>query len=427
MHISKRSALLAIATFVAMLSAACSDSFFDVDRPDVIDAESLDPVVAIEEFAHSAYQDFLVAYGGVIVYGAWFTNEARVGDTFPTRNEFGRRSISPRNTALENEVWAPLGRALATTHQALEMMGETFEEWRGNPLIARVSLAAGFTSQLMAESFCEGVVEPSGPSASTDEMLAKAIEHFERVLTVVGDDNEDDELLEGLLNAARVGLARAYLQAGEMATAAEIAAKVPDDFTYEAKYFNDPGNRGRLGNNVYYFNTSRISLVVGPEWREMADLGDSRISYDTIFRKDGEQATAQDGTTPMFAQRKYPEWDSPIRLASGLEARYIEVEARRDLEEIIDFINWRRAQSGQGGIFSTSSLEEAIMELMEQRGRDFWLEGKRLGDWRRHGSSDHFPYIIEANGEYYKQQSGSMGDAVCLPITEFERDANPNF
>src|SRR5690625_7903012 len=95
MRILKKSSVLAATVALAMSAAACSDSFFDVDRPNVVDAETIDPLVAAEEFANSAYQNFLVAYGGIIVYGGWFTNEGQVGDTFPTR-KIGRASCRGR-------------------------------------------------------------------------------------------------------------------------------------------------------------------------------------------------------------------------------------------------------------------------------------------------------------------------------------------
>src|SRR5690606_4424030 len=131
-------------------------------------------------------------------------------------------------------------------------------------------------------------------------------------------------------------------------------------------------------------------------WREMADEGDKRISYQAVRNAQNAIIKAQDGELEMYAQTKFPAWNSPIRLASGLEARYIEVEAREDLAEMVAFINARRTASGQPGVFSATDLGEAMRELMSQRSRDFWLEGKRLGDWRRHGSSEEFPYIMKA-------------------------------
>lgn len=417
--ISKSLGLTAVVAF-GLSAAACGD-FFEVDRPNTVDAGTIDPVVAAAEFANSAYQNMLDAYGGVIVYGGWFTNEARVGDTFPTRNEYGRRSISPRNSTAESEVWWPLARAMATTQDALEIM-EALPDKDKSQHVARAALAAGYAIQLMAETFCEGVIEPAGPAANTSQMLAKAIEFFERAEKVATAGDQ-----AAMRDAAKVGLGRAYLQAGNATAAIAAVSAVADTFNYNAVYFDDPANRGRLANEVFAFNTSRVSFVVGPEWMAIADAGDKRVSYKPLLDKDDKPVKAQDGELDMIVQQKYKAWGSPIRLASGLEARYIEVEARADPAEMVTFINARRAAGGQSGTFATSDLDEAMMELMDQRARDFWLEGKRLGDWRRHGAKDSFPYILSSTGEYYKPAAGAMGNATCMPLTEQETDANPSF
>lgn len=429
MRFFRESLGLAAVVAIGMATAGC-DGFFDVDRPNLVDAETLDPAMTASEFSNSAFQNLLVAYGGVIVYGGWFTNEGRVGDTFPTRNEFGRRSLSARNSTLESEVWFPLARAMATSHDALEMLDSTPDKDRSMN-VARAAFASGYAVQLMAETFCTGVIEPAGREVGTSEMLAYAAQQLERArdVALAGEAAAAASAkpqFTSLATAAKIALARSYLQAGKTAEAIAEVQGIDDDFVYYARYVNDPAFRGRLGNNVYFFRTNRVSFVVGPEWREMADEGDERISYTLLRNAQGQPLNAQDGELTMYAQTKYPAWDSPIRLASGLEARYIEVEARADLGEMVAFINARRAASGQPGTFATSDAGEAMMELMAQRSRDFWLEGKRLGDWRRHGASEDFPYIMKATGQYYKPDAGAMGGDTCIPLTEFEKDANPN-
>jgi hypothetical protein len=107
-----------LAVVAALLPSltACDLNFFDVKNPDVIDAASVDPVADGEIFSRSAFQIFAAAYAsGFIVYTAWFTNEAWVGDTFPTRNEFGRRLLDYRgNTGqLDGENFSAYTQAIA--------------------------------------------------------------------------------------------------------------------------------------------------------------------------------------------------------------------------------------------------------------------------------------------------------------------------
>ena len=52
---------------------------------------------------------------------------------------------------------------------------------------------------------------------------------------------------------------------------------------------------------------------------------------------------AQDGELQFFRQDKVKGWGDPIRAASGLEARYMIVEAQNNPAEMLAFVNERRA------------------------------------------------------------------------------------
>jgi hypothetical protein len=416
-----RFGVIAVAT--AAIALAGCDGFFEVDRPNVVDGETVDPVLMASEFSWSAHQNLAVAYGGLIVYGAWFTNEAQVGDTYPTRNDFGLRRIDDRNGTHSDEVWRPLARAIASSEKGLEILKDIPDADK-DVNIARLALSAGYGVELMGEHFCQGVMEPLGQARDPNQMLDRAIERFKTAHAVASAAyaaKRDTAEAKSIRDAAQVGIARAYLQKGDKANAALAAKEVPASFVYEVVYVNDASNRSRLGNNAYAFTSSRESLNVGPEWRAIADAGDKRISFNDAKRK------AQDGELDFYQQRKYTGYGSPIRLASGLEARYIVAEAELpgNLAGAIALINERRAASGQGGTFNSADANAVLSELMDQRGRDFWLEAKRLGDWRR--NPDNVPFILPAGSTYYKAGQGTIGDQVCMPMSASETDNNPNF
>jgi hypothetical protein len=89
---------------------------------------------------------------------------------------------------------------------------------------------------------------------------------------------------------------------------------------------------------------------------------------------------------------------------------------------MLAFINERRAVGNQAPI-NTTSMNELLDELFEQKARDFWLEGKRIADLRRQG--DHLPYIIPPGDNYYKPELGTVGTQVCWPVPNDEYDNNP--
>jgi len=416
-----RRVTLSALTLAVGLGAAACDDFFTVRNPTTIEASTIDPVADGPVFSRSALQNLATAYGPLIVYSGWFTTEAWVGDSFPTRSQFGQRRVDDRNTTYRDELWVPLGRALASSEDVLDLLG-TAEGAATNVNVARAALSAGYSYVLMGEMFCQGV-ERNGPALSTQEMLDRAIERFTRAIEV-GTAAKSTEGTK-IANAAKVGRARAYLQAGNNAAAAADAASVPADFVFELAYVDDSARRVRLGNGIFYWtlNGSRESLVVPPVYRAMADAGDTRIKYADAGKD------AQDGGLRYFYQAKYESWAAPVRLASGLEAGYIQAEAelkQGNPATALALINARRA-AGKQGAFAGVGTEAILAELMDQKSRDFWLEGKRMGDWRR--NPDAVPNVLPSGENNYYQPTvadKTVGTQVCWPMPFAEKNANPN-
>jgi starch-binding outer membrane protein, SusD/RagB family len=404
-----------IMSVVALLSIAACDTFFEVTDPDLLESTAIDPQSDGATLARSAFQNLVDSYGDMVVYTAWWAYEARVGDTFPTRNEFGRRFIDPTNGTLNSEGWSPLVLAATTGEQVVN----TLRDVGGLPL-AIAAFTEGYAMVLMAETFCDGTVAVDattpGPKLSTAQMLDLAVERLTLARTeaqAAGGTEATD-----IATAALVGIARAQLQGGHKAEAAAAAAQVPAAFRYDFRYVDDAANRGRVGNNVWNFTTSRTSLVVPPEYIAIADAGDPRITYEDANK------LSQDSELPFIKQLKYPGYGESIRLASGLEARYIAAEATGTIADQLALINERRAVGNQQP-FSSADPAAVLAELMEQRTRDFWLEAKKMGDFRRNGAA--VPYFLPDNGAYYKPGAGTMGDQHCWPVPDAEVRTNPNF
>lgn len=415
-HVSSRRALsVALIAPIAFATSGC-DSFLDVTDPGILEAEVIDPETDGELISRSAMQNLLVAFGNVIINSAWFTNEARVGDTFPTRNQFGRRDIVGNNGTHNTENWVPTQRAIASAEDAIRVLAAA-----GGLNAGRSYFVSGFGVLQMAELFCEGTVKldvkDAGPRLDTQQMLDIAIDRLTEARAVLGGVSGAEA--ENMATAALIGLARAHLFAGRNAEAIAFASQVPDDFLFNAWYVDDPSNRGRLGNNIWSFSNARLSLVVGPEYREMADSGDTRIAYVDMNRN------AQDGELRFFRQDKVKGWADPIRFASHLEARYIILEAERDLAAIVEFVNERR-EAGNQEPFSSSDPDEIWLEFFDQHTRDLWLEARRMPAWRR--NPDHMPNIIEPGPDnYYKTGLGPVNSQTCWIVPNAEVDNNPNW
>jgi starch-binding outer membrane protein, SusD/RagB family len=400
---------------VLLLASGC-DSFLEVPNPEELEAEGVDPDRDRSLLSQSAFQSFVSAYGEMAVYVAWFTNEARVGDTFPTRNDFGRRDI-PENNAHIEEMW----NSLHTSLQFAEETKRRIEAAGNNIDLARAYFTSGFAMILLGEFYCQCTIAeswtvPRGPITSA-QIMDSAIVRLTKVREITGTLSGGDATSLG--TAAQVGIARAHLQAGRKAEASAAAALVPANFVYNLLHLDDPSNRA-LGNDIWSYSEARISLVVPPEFIAMAP---DTLPTDTIYRSNGgdpriswvnERRPSQDGVLTFIRQNKYKGWSDVERLASGLEAQYIKIEADANPTAMLDFINVRRAVGKQAAMAPTADLNALMAELMEQKARDFWLEGKRMGDLRRNPT--HLPFVLPPGNNYYKTAVGTVGNQTCWPV-----------
>ncbi len=396
-----------------MAVAGCDD-FISVSNPNVVEASGIDPATDGPLIAWSAYQNFVAGYGGIVLYTAWFTTEAWTGDSAEDRSEVGRRAIDPTNSRLNNDVWVWFSRGMATAEDAADILAEAPNPER-NIHLARVSLASGFAYLQMAETFCEGAVR-GGPPLSTEQMLTLATERLTRARSVATAAGGTDGT--AIANAAAVGLGRTHLQAGRPTDAAAAVQGVPAGFEFLLYNLDDPANRDRLGNRLWEATANRAALVVPPSYRALADGGDTRIRYQDTG------TTAYDGFLRMYAQRKYTGWASPYRLATGLEARYIAVEAAANDVAMLTFVNERRAAGGHGPVAGITG-NELLRELLAQKSLDFWIEGRRMADFRRHPQL--ITGVIPTGAELYKPAAGPVGSDTCFPLPFAETSTNPNF
>jgi hypothetical protein len=414
MLILRRFALRGLAA-TALLTAGCSE-YLTVPDPTVIDVANLDPVADASLLAGSAQQNFAVAYGWLIMYSAWFVGESDVAETFPTRNEFGRRDIVPQNGSLSGDVWTPLSRAAAASALVLAL---ELPDPASNVNYASSHVWYGYSLLLMAENFCEGTVR-SGPPLTTAAMLDSAVAQFTSAITIgtaVGGTSGTQ-----LANIARVGRARAQLQAGNKAAALADANAVPAGFVYSMPYVDDLGNRTRLGNRIWQFIADRGSQAVSPIWRVTDPRVPQRVAPGNLLPQDA--AYTVDRGLPYVIQDKYPTFATPIRLASKLEADYIAAEAS-GTAAMLNLIQAQRAANGQQPYAGGTGDAAVLEEFMTQRGLEFYLEGKRIADFRRAGAA--VIGVPVPGSTYWKPGFAPVGSQTCFPLPITETDNNPNF
>lgn len=410
MRSTPRAALLALA-----LLAGCN---MDVTNPGVVDATRFDPAQDAAMLSLSAQSNLYRAVGSLNVFTGFVAQEVWVGAVRVETNEIGRRVATAATLDINTQIWTPVQRAIATNELAVQTLIKGANA-ASDINLARAYMNAGFALELMAETFCQGVIltgAPLTPAQGSDTAIAR----FQQAIAI-GTAAAAAGVAEGtkVVNASNAGLARAYLQKKDYAGAATAAAKVPNAFVYNAIAVDDASNRA-LANGVYTYDIGGRYLVVPPVYRA---YDDPRVPWKDAGNK------AQDTQLQYYQQLKYPGYAAPTRIASTLEAQYILAEARllqspSDPSVALTLIADRRAANGQGA-FAGTTTDEILAELMDQRAREFWLEGKRLGDMIRHPAA--IANIPAPGTDFYKPAMGKYGDMTCLPVPLAEILANPNF
>ena len=405
-----------LASVAALGLASCN---MDVTNPSVIDAGTFDPTSDGRTLALSAQTNFFIAFQSVALYGGLISDELWTGAIRLQTNRLASRTFLGSDD-INADFFAPLSLAVASNENAVTALAKGANA-ASDVNLARASMNLGFALDLMAESMCSGVIQ-GGPELSDTQLLDTAVAALTKAVTTAaaaGGDGSD------IVNQANVGLARAYLQLGDFTNAAATAALVPSDFVANVVTTANVSTQGTLGNQLFG-NTVGQQLVAPQRYR----LGDPRMPIDST----------QPGSTlngvPYIIQTKFTSYGDPIRLASGLEAQYIGAEAALlgsgDTGPALALIAARRTAGGEGA-FGGGTNVVIFQELLNQRARDFWMEGKKLGDLRR-GLQD-FPslslpaVLTDPVGAtfYTSVGGGTFGSTFCAPIPPEETNANPNF
>lgn len=353
---------------------------------------------------------------GQITYSALLGDEFSFAETFPTRLEIDKRSMSTNNLSLRG-VFRDLQRARASLQYAID---QTAVAPAGAPSPIDLRLYLGFANVLAAENYCSGMPTSSlnaagvmsyGAQQNTTQLLQAAVTLFDQVLAATVDQADATPIRA----AAHVGKARARLDMDDLAGAIEETVQVP---TAAAFTVGANADIARQNNGVYVFQNSQRRWTVGSG---EGGVGFYLLSYAGEFADPRTPSTliglGFNGLTQVYAQQKYPSLGSATPLADGLEARLIEAEyyfTQGNLTSMIASLNTVRVQLGLAPMATVPGpISEARQILFQERAYTLWLTSHRLGDERRlvrvYSREDAFP-----QGEYLF--GGTYGSDVNFPI-----------
>jgi starch-binding outer membrane protein, SusD/RagB family len=424
------------ALLLPLLLAAAGCGLLDTDQPDIVEPGDVISPAGAQALRVGAISDFALANDGDgdldegiteghVLLSGLMADEFVLSTTPPTEQEIDQRRVFENNVTLYL-YYHNVQRARAAAETAAEALREFGAAPDEDPGIGEMLSLAGLTYVYLAESFCSGVAisnlegdeEVFGEPQTTAQIFQTAVERFDAALAEPGVTAEESQ---EIFNLASVGRARALLNLNDPVGAAAAAAVVPTEFQYITEHADSPP---RLQNAIFGYSTGFLWSVsdqeggVGLPYRSAED---ERVPFQD------EETTGLDNTTPQFTLLKYPQFDSPVVIADGIEARLIEAEAQLRVDDIPGMtttLNDLRDFQGLPPLGQPGNDVAATDLLFSERA--FWLfaTGHRLGDMRRlirqyeRDSESVFP-----GGGYIK--GGQYGPDVNLPLPQEVRN-NPN-
>lgn len=430
---SRRRRLLTLALGAcAMATATACNDFLVAENPGAVEEPDVNNPAYVGLIANGPIYAFQLAYTDASYWNAQFVDELFNRATFAEEGQIDRRELFSDMTYINAFIYAPMQRSRFLGEDAARRLKVLLGDTASRDLRVARSLAyAGMSYVALGETMCTTPIDLGVPKTSA-EMMADAITRFEEAIAIgtayrtyvasqVPVNNNALLAADSVVNFARVGAARAALNRNDKPRATTFASAVPADFVFRAYYTdNTTGQRNRaferltVGKNAWMRNTPFEAMATDPRVpRILTGTNAGTPLAPSSFSAFNNSTTGADFTAIMS-----------LRIASGLEARYIVAEAQGPTPATLDFVNQRRAAGQQTAVTLTG---DALMaELRDQRARDFYLDGHRLGDLRRYKefyNVDLFPkgpYPGSTTAQVYTET------ITCWPLPTNEINANPN-
>ncbi|HEX2781922.1 MAG TPA: RagB/SusD family nutrient uptake outer membrane protein [Gemmatimonadaceae bacterium] len=441
----RRSTLGVLALAVLTLAGCNVDKMLNLTDPDIINPSDLANPAGAEAERIGALGRLNQATSGTVagveatffLYGGLMADEYRSGDTFIERNATDQRDILTNNANIQQAIGILHAARVSAfqAHEALKKYAPNAPKWE----VAEMYVAEAFTENMLAENLCNGIplsytleggVKVFGSPLTNAEVYARALAHYDTALILVG--NTAGEMEDTTRWKAMIGRGRVLLNLARFADAATAVASVPTDFVWQQEHAQTT-----TSNVIWSLNISGRRYTVaeneGPLGLNFHTANDPRVPTckggTAGCPTDNPKVFDPGATFPLWVQKLWTEPESPVTIASGVEARLIQAEALLQAGNAtwLDTLNILRSRVSGLAPLTDPGNATARQDLLF-RERAFWLfsTGHRLPDLRRLMRA---PYgrtqaQVFPTGAYIK--GGSYGSDVNFPVTQAEEN-NPNF
>lgn len=453
LRLRSRAAMLAVLVAASGVLAGC-ESFMEVENPGAVEPPSLEEQQYIPLMVGGVIGDFQPAFAWTALWSGVFTDELRNHQGFFENVEIDRRDVNDGNGTYILAVYNGLHRSRFLADSVAARLQVMLGDSAGaNVDRARVLAYAGYAWTLLGEQYCETPINRSAPVPS-DQLLREALARFDAAIQVgtaartaaASITNATTRArriasADSMINFARVGAARAALNLSAydpsarqraiqyaQAVTPAYTSEASRGFEFRAQYSREGERYTRRSSNPFW------EFLPDGRWFSMSgtpfeNLKDPRVPHsDTLtLMADGTRRYLPRSPTAFSTYNSTLngasfDANSSIRVASALEARYVIAEAEGLNAANLAFLNQRRTVGGMAALPGTTSQADYMAALREQRARDFYLDGHRLGDLRRYkkqGIND--PRHQLPSGSYYGSATVQFGDQECWPIPALDQ------
>jgi hypothetical protein len=404
-------------TILTVCAAAGCDSLVEVPAPSRVLADGLAVPSNAALLTNSVGADLECALANYAAAGGLTGNELEVATGGIVIKEYDKRdfktfgssySESTCESAGNPGVYKPLSTARFQADNVLGLL----QEWSDQEVperqqkIAAVAAYGGYAYLLMGEAMCSAAFD-LGPELAPAQIWALAEERYTTAITAAQQANAPDLVALGM-----VGRARARMRLGHTADADADAKGVPAGFRFDATY---SGDSQRRYNTVWSMLEQFQEVSVDSTYMhvEFGGVPDPRVAAFDVGKK------ATNGVTELWSTHKYPGNDAPIPLATWEEAQLIIAEVEGG-QVAVDIINALHDKAGLPH-FNSADPAAILAQVVEERKRQFFLDGHHLGDLKQY----HIP-LSPPEGAPFRDGGGTYQGQTCFPLPDNERLNNPN-
>lgn len=424
-HIARLSGVVFVVSFAVV---ACTDvTALKQENPGQLNAGTLYVPKNAQILVNGAIADFECAFTRYAVGSGILDDELANAISASNNFDYDRRTIQTNQgygtaTCGSNQQ-PPIYTTLSIARADADTVAARLEVWSDadvpnrTKLLAQSYAYAGYSLLLLGEGMCTAAINLS-PEMTSAQIFGEAKLRFDKAVAAATTASDSKTL-----NLAYLGRARTLQNLGQIANAKTDAEKVQAGFSVTTSM--DAVNVRRQ--NFSWFMIGQNSYAsVDPSFLHLTLAGgpDPRVAMDSL-------GTVSTNGTRLWSPSKYPNFTAPMAVAKYAEAQLIVAEAAvaaNDLAAAETAINnARNTHNTTSPAFTMPQYSAAGQtaaqvqaQIIEERRRELYLEGHRLGDIRRYNLA-----LVPATDSPYPA-GGRYGSQSCFPLPDVERINNPN-